>query len=284
MSETGWPDRLETLQYEARQLNFSSPVALADSLRLQWLLWKVRKYTMVLRPRLRALYHLAQTLDRIPVAGDIVECGVYNGGSAGVLAYASRAAPPSRSTPFRPHARRGGTAFGARDERRADGAAPPRADGAAPPRADGAAQPARGLWLFDSFQGLPPASAKDGDKAQDRQGTCLGSEQNVRRLMGALGIAESRLHVVKGWFEDTFPTVQIERIALLHIDADWYESVRLSLERFYDAVAPGGFVVLDDYGHWLGCRHAVDEFFAQRRLQPELVEVDYTGRYLQKKG
>jgi len=245
MSETGWPHRLETLQYEARQLNFSSPVALADSLRLQWLLWRVRKYTMVLRPRLRALYHLTQTLDRIPVAGDIVECGVYNGGSAGVLAYASRAAPP---------------------------------------RAGVAAQPCRGLWLFDSFQGLPPASAKDGDKAQDRQGTCLGSEQNVRRLMRALGIAESRLHVVKGWFEDTFPAVQIERIALLHIDADWYESVRLSLEHFYDAVAPGGFVVLDDYGHWLGCRQAVDEFFAQRGLQVDLIEVDYTGRYLQKKG
>lgn len=90
MSETGWPrrsaqagqHRLETLQYEARQLNFSSPAALANSLRLQWLRCKARKYTMVLRRRLWALYHLAQTLERIPVHGDIVECGVYNGGSA----------------------------------------------------------------------------------------------------------------------------------------------------------------------------------------------------------
>jgi len=169
------------------------------------------------------------------VSGDIVECGVYNGGSAGVLAFASR------------HS-----------------------------------QPPRGLWLFDSFEGLPEASAIDGIKAQERRGTCAGDPQKVRQLMHKLGIAQTRLHIIKGWFQDTFSTIQIERIGLLHIDADWYESVRLCLQRFYDFVQPGGFIVLDDYGHWPGCRAAVDEFVAQRSLDVRLIEVDYTGRYFQK--
>ena len=72
------------------------------------------------------------------------------------------------------------------------------------------------------------------------------------------------------------------RIALLHIDADWYESVKLVLERLYDRVSPGGFVVLDDYGYWEGCRRAWSEFWAGRGPAAELVDVDGVGAYFQK--
>lgn len=91
-----------------------------------------------------------------------------------------------------------------------------------------------------------------------------------------------RLHIVEGWFADTFPQVQIERIGLLHIDADWYESVSLCLERFYDRVVPGGFIVVNDYGTWRGCRAAVDEFLERRGLRARLRWVDPGTRYLQK--
>jgi len=83
-------------------------------------------------------------------------------------------------------------------------------------------------------------------------------------------------------FQDTFPSVRTGDIALLHIDADWYESVKLCLERFYDSVQPGGFVVIDDYGHWEGCKKATDEFLRNRSLDVTLTRVDYTGRYFQK--
>ena len=68
-----------------------------------------------------------------------------------------------------------------------------------------------------------------------------------------------------GLFQETLRATHIPRIALLNIDADWYESVKLCLETFYDAVAPGGIVSIDDYGLWPGCRQAVDEFIKERQ-------------------
>ncbi|MCJ7522626.1 MAG: TylF/MycF family methyltransferase, partial [Dehalococcoidia bacterium] len=104
----------------------------------------------------------------------------------------------------------------------------------------------------------------------------------VQAIFNQLDISESRFNIVKGWFRDTFPPVQTGDIALLHIDADWYESVKLCLERFYDSVRPGGYIVIDDYGHWEGCRRATDEFLRERSIDVKLTRVDYTGRYFQK--
>jgi hypothetical protein len=69
-----------------------------------------------------------------------------------------------------------------------------------------------------------------------------------------------------------------ERIALLRLDTDWYESTAHELAKFYDLVVPGGVVIIDDYGHWAGARKAVDEFLATR---PEITlqQIDYTGVY-----
>jgi formylglycine-generating enzyme required for sulfatase activity len=64
--------------------------------------------------------------------------------------------------------------------------------------------------------------------------------------------------------------------------ADWYDSVKLCLDRFYDYVQPGGYIVLDDYGDWEGCRIATDEFLKKRSLDVKLIQVDYTGFYFQK--
>jgi len=140
----------------------------------------------------------------------------------------------------------------------------------------------RKIWLFDSFEGLPSPSDKDGDEAQTCVWWCHGDLSKVKTICQKLRVPESRVRIVKGWFQDTFPSAQIQDIALLHIDADWYESVKLCLERFYDSVQPGGFVVIDDYGHWEGCRRATDEFLKERSLDVRLVRVDYTGRYFRK--
>jgi choline dehydrogenase-like flavoprotein len=72
-----------------------------------------------------------------------------------------------------------------------------------------------------------------------------------------------------------------EKIAVLRLDTDWYESTRFELDNFYDKVVPGGYVIIDDYGHWKGCKQAVDEFLATR---PEitLTGIDYTGVFFRK--
>jgi hypothetical protein len=70
---------------------------------------------------------------------------------------------------------------------------------------------------------------------------------------------------------------EIGRVAILHIDADWYESVAVCLKVLYPQVIIGGLVVIDDYGHWPGCRAAVDEYFSKAPVS--LSSVDYTCRY-----
>jgi O-methyltransferase len=167
--------------------------------------------------------------------GDIVECGVYNGGSAAIMASLCEKSPVSRN-----------------------------------------------VWLFDSFEGLPKPTDEDGDEAPAYEGWCHGDLSKVKEVLRKLRIPESQVRIVKGWFQDTFPKVEIPKIAILHIDADWYESVKLCLEKFYDSVQPGGYIVLDDYGDWQGCRIATDEFLKKRVLDVKLIQVDYTGFYFQK--
>ena len=214
---------------------YSNSHSVREFINLIWLFDKVRPYSLVLPARLGALYQLCVEIDRRLVPGDIVECGTCNGGSAGVLGYASRQSWRSRD-----------------------------------------------LWLLDSFQGLPAPTEEDGAKAQDCHGAWRGSEESVREILKALEIQDTRLHIIEGWFQETLSAVQVEKIALLHIDADLYTSVKLCLDGFYDRVEPGGFVVLDDYGSWEGCRKAFEEFVSQRELNVDLVRVDNGGRYFEK--
>lgn len=212
--------------YWARQLR---PLVLPPpSLNELRLLQTVRPFTMISLPRLRTLYRLANRVLNEGVAGALVECGTWNGGSGAILAK-----------------------VGARDSRE--------------------------IWLFDSFEGLPPPNSVDGREARRWVGECLGQEEQVARVLGRVHANPERVHIVKGWFNDTLHESGTGRIALLHVDADWYESTRLVLGAFYDRVATGGFLVVDDYGVWPGCRRAVDEFLAERKVAPQIIRSDYAG-------
>jgi hypothetical protein len=141
----------------------------------------------------------------------------------------------------------------------------------------------RDVVLFDSFEGLPRPGERDGATAAAnyREGWCLGSEEDVRDIFRRLGVHTDRVQIVKGWFQQTFPVTDVPPIAMLHIDADWYDSVKICLETHFDHVVPGGYIVLDDYGRWEGCTHATDEFLAARGLGP-LIPTGPVGHYLQK--
>jgi hypothetical protein len=137
----------------------------------------------------------------------------------------------------------------------------------------------RRLWLFDTFEGLPAPTARDPDYdvAVGHTGGCRGDLADVRDLMDRLGLAE-RSRLVKGLFQETLPSCAVASIAVLHIDADWYESVMTCLDHLYDRVSPGGIIQIDDYGHWAGARLAVQEFLERRHLKTRLRYLDYTGR------
>jgi O-methyltransferase len=137
----------------------------------------------------------------------------------------------------------------------------------------------RRVWLFDSFEGLPPADQIDGQRALDYSrdpdpawDNCRASLEDVQRTASRLGLADHTV-LVKGWFDETLPahSERIGPIAILRIDADWYAGVRRCLDELYDQVAPGGLVIVDDYSDWEGCCIAVHEFLGERRLSHRLI-------------
>jgi O-methyltransferase len=143
----------------------------------------------------------------------------------------------------------------------------------------------RNVWLFDTFEGLPAPTADDPDFAMANlfTGTCVGAIEDVQHLFAQLGV-EKDARFVKGLFQDTLATASVGPIALLHIDGDWYESVRVCLEQLYGRVSPGGVIQFDDYGYWKGARKAIDEFLLHHRIPYPLEKIDYSGRSLVKRG
>jgi len=137
----------------------------------------------------------------------------------------------------------------------------------------------RTLWVFDTFEGLPPPTLDDPDyeTAKLYIGECRGELEEVTALFKELGIL-SNSRLVKGRFQETLPGCPIEKISMLHIDGDWYESVRTCLDHLYERVSPGGIIQIDDYGHWAGARKAVDEFLLERAVDVKMSKLDYTGR------
>jgi macrocin-O-methyltransferase TylF-like protien len=147
----------------------------------------------------------------------------------------------------------------------------------------GAAAPTRTLWLFDSWQGLPEPGQVDIDAygLQRPEGWNFGTQEETRRALRRLRVNGARVRMVRGWFEETISEkkAEIGPIALLHIDADYYESVKLVLTELYPQVTSGGVVAIDDYGHWKGCRTAVDEYFDDVRTMPGFEVVGQTIRF-----
>ena len=195
----------------------------------------IARKSMIDPVRAGNLLRLAKRIEEESIPGDVVECGVYRGGSAATMARVA-----THSTLHRT------------------------------------------VWLFDSFQGMPPVTEVDGAGAQDWVGALAYDARKVAKLLQRTGVDMSRVRIVEGFFADTFPTVNIPRIALLNVDSDWYESVKICFEKFYDAVVPGGFVSIDDYGTWPGCRLAVDEFFSKRGLTHKIIAVDSTASWFRK--
>jgi O-methyltransferase len=160
---------------------------------------------------------------------------------------------------------------------------------------DAGARP-RDLFLFDTFEGMtapsdsdvspvdPPAletwrEARLGGKRawSELFDPAVFNEESVRKLLFETGYPQPHMHFIRGPVEETLPSAAPEQIALLRLDTDWYESTRHELEHLYPRLVPGGVLIIDDYGHWQGCRRAVDEYFAER---PPLLlhRIDYTAR------
>jgi hypothetical protein len=208
--------------------------------------------------RLVTLYQQVVFCELHNIAGSFVECGVWKGGAVALMARANLIHGSNR----------------------------------------------RHIHLFDSFQEIcEPDRAVDGEKAVQEVGIwsgggCSGKLEPVRGFYDSLGgpgtlkgnkdlleqiigYDPAFLHYHEGWFQETLPRdhENIGDIAILRLDGDWYASTKICLEYLYDKVVPGGFVIIDDYGAYEGCKKAVDEFTRKRNIAAYLNHIDEVGRY-----
>ncbi len=205
----------------------------------------VEPYTMTGIARIAALRNAVQYISRNGISGDVVECGVWKGGSMMATAL---------------------TLLELDDT-------------------------ARHLHLFDTFEGMPEPSHLDKDtlggdartmyhdiaKEGDGKWCCAGVDE-VRDAMALTHYPPSQIHYIQGKVEQTLPSRAPDKIALLRLDTDWYESTYHELIHLYTRLSVGGVLIIDDYGHWQGARKAVDQFIAENRLKLLLNRVDYTAR------
>ena len=210
----------------------------------------IKRNTMVSFERLATLWLQVQHLDKHEIPGDLVECGVWRGGSAGMMALAHLQSRSNAS---------------------------------------------RHLHLFDSWQGMPEPdrdfdgalaveySGGVGGRTLEPIGRCVAALDEVRQLLEReIAYPPELIHYHVGWFQETLERTQVDKILLLRLDGDWYESTKICLEYLYPRVVKGEIVILDDYGYWAGCRKATDEFIERLSEPVMLHHIDADGRYFMK--
>lgn len=128
------------------------------------------------------------------------------------------------------------------------------------------------LHLFDSFEGLPDAKEIDGKEALAWQknvnapgyfDNCKAEESYAIKAMSLAGCSNYKIH--KGWFNQTLPDFKNQRIGILRLDGDWYDSIKECLTHLFPQVINNGIVLLDDYYTWDGCSKAVHDYLSETK-------------------
>ena len=150
----------------------------------------------------------------------------------------------------------------------------------------------REIYLFDTFDGMTPPTDKDvsymGVPASATLSKQEKSDQDslwnyvslkaVKKAVLSVGYNKKKIHFIKGKVEDTLPSKAPKTISLLRLDTDWYESTRHELATLFPRISTSGVLIVDDYGHWKGARHAMDEYIKEKKIKIMLNRIDYTGR------
>jgi hypothetical protein len=100
----------------------------------------------------------------------------------------------------------------------------------------------------------------------------------VKRNFERYDLLDDQVRFLQGWFSETLPKAPIERLAVLRLDGDLYESTTDALVNLYDRLSPGGYVIVDDFCI-PACRQAVHDFRQTRGIQDEIIQIDWTGVY-----
>lgn len=204
-----------------------------------------KPFTMTGVERIASLIEAVDYVTEMQIPGDIVECGVWRGGSMMAIALTLLA----------------------RGDRSRSLYLYDTFEGMSSPTA------------ADKSQEGPA----EEQLRRDKKGTgiwCYASLEDVRANLLSTGYPEEKIHLIKGKVEDTIPATLPSHLAMLRLDTDWYESTRHELTHLYPRLHPKGVLILDDYGHWEGARKAVDEYFGERKSKLFFHRIDYSARIL----
>lgn len=137
------------------------------------------------------------------------------------------------------------------------------------------------FFAFDTFEGMTPPGDNDPEKAHStwqNKNACRANLDEVMKEFKKHDILDNRVLFVVGDVCKTLKEDKIpKKISILRLDTDWYESTKIELEILYEKLTIGGYLIIDDYGHWSGCKKAVDEFFGLEFVNKNFTKLDYTG-------
>ena len=202
-------------------------------------------YTMTPRERLYGLYQAVSYVVKAHIPGDIVECGVWRGGSCMAAALTLMQSGDVARDLYLYDTYAGMTKPGAFDVDQRD-------------------QSAFATWK----------RSQRGDHNQ----WCYASLDDVKANLASTGYSSARLHFVQGDVLATMPSTMPEHVAILRLDTDFYESTRHAMTHLFPRLSSGGVLIVDDYGHWQGAKKAVDEYFAAQGVTMLLNRLDYAAR------
>jgi hypothetical protein len=142
----------------------------------------------------------------------------------------------------------------------------------------------RQVWVADSFEGLPPPNPvkypRDADSPPFHEFKELAVPvERVKSNFERYGLFDEKVKFLCGWFRDTLPRAPIERLAVVRLDGDMYESTMDGLENLYPKLSIGGFLIVDDYGVVAACREAVHDYRSAHGITEKIIPIDGAGVY-----
>jgi O-methyltransferase len=143
----------------------------------------------------------------------------------------------------------------------------------------------RSVWVADSFEGVPsPSYAEDCgcDISASVLPVLAVSLDEVLELFERYGLLDAQVNFIQGWFKNTLETAPIDKLAILRLDGDLYESTMDALNPLYSKVSSGGFIIVDDYFSCPPCKRAIDEFRTKHAIHDGLVQIDDQSVYWRK--
>jgi len=144
----------------------------------------------------------------------------------------------------------------------------------------------RNVWVADSFEGLPKPDQDiyeaDLDSILYKSKQLAVSLETVKKNFEKYGLLDENVRFLSGWFKDTLPEAPIDRIALLRLDGDMYESTMDALVNLYPKLSVGGYILIDDFGSVNACRKAVLDYRNEHKITEEIEQADWAGIFWRK--